>query len=74
MMIVHAAKYQFYVAGIIDILLHEPKGLGCLPSTVTNGQLALIVGKYLEQHPEEHHLDAWLQVGWAVTNAFPCEK
>jgi Rap1a immunity proteins len=44
----------------------------CTPKTVTNGQIQQVVTKYLNEHPEDLHIDASLLIGKALTAAYPC--
>lgn len=44
----------------------------CLPEGVTFGQVGDIIGRYLEQHPENRHMDA-AAISWhATVSSFPC--
>ncbi len=45
----------------------------CIPSGVTNGQLAAVVKKYLSEHPEELHLQGNALIERAFKKAWPCE-
>jgi len=44
----------------------------CLPDGVPNGQLAKVIVKYLDQHPEKLHLPAAQLMYDATDDAFPC--
>jgi Rap1a immunity proteins len=44
----------------------------CFPNGVTNEQLVKIVYKYLNDHPEELHLDAGNLVLHILNDTFPC--
>jgi hypothetical protein len=46
--------------------------LFCIPYGVQNEQLARIYVKYLEQHPEQLHLNASSLLMECFKNAFPC--
>jgi hypothetical protein len=46
----------------------------CPAEGVTTGQEKRVVLKYLQDHPEELHLDDALLVERALTKAFPCQK
>jgi hypothetical protein len=46
----------------------------CPDENVTNGQEKRVVLKYLQDHPEELHLDAATLVERALAKAFPCPK
>lgn len=67
-----------YISGIVDfhqlvIADQKTKGPYCVPGgNVTFYQLARIVLKYGNDHPEELHLAAALVVTEALTRAFPC--
>src|SRR5262249_29553323 len=58
-----------YITGIADVVLNMP-----IPPTVSRGQLADIVGKYLESHPEERHEAAAVVVVRALGRVFPLWK
>jgi len=65
--------------GVVDTItlyqLSFPKNkLACVPNSVTNGQVARVVVKYLKKNPERlHERDATLMV-FAFMEAFPCKK
>jgi hypothetical protein len=67
-----------YISGVVDIY-DTFIGQGvmtakwCRPDTITIGQLARVVTKYLREHPESLHLAAADQVEIAIVLAFPCE-
>jgi hypothetical protein len=46
----------------------------CPDDGVTGGQQIRVVLKYLQDHPEELHLDDALLVDRALAKAFPCPK
>ena len=46
----------------------------CVSSKATYGQMADIVSKYLQEHPERRHTDAARLVITALQKAFPCPK
>lgn len=46
----------------------------CVPNEVTLGQSALVVKKYMEDHPEDLHRWADEVVLKAVNKAWPCKK
>lgn len=67
-----------YVTGVHD--LHSDvveakvaKPLFCMPLGVKNGQLRLVVKKWLQEHPEKLHLPASGLVVGAFREAFPCK-
>ena len=45
----------------------------CMPYEVTAGQIAKIVVKYLEAHPETLHKQPMILVHAALDDAFPCK-
>ena len=45
----------------------------CLPENVSTTQLAKIILKYLENHPENLHLEAASTAFVALKKVFPCE-
>lgn len=62
-----------YVIGVVDAV--ERSGSGpriCVPEGATKGQLADVVLKYLEDHPERRNRDAGELVPEALHAAFPC--
>lgn len=44
----------------------------CVPENATNGQIQLVVTKYLRDHPERLHQSAKFLIPDAMTDAFPC--
>lgn len=63
--------YLGYVTGAVDM---GNNILFCLPSGVTVGQLADLVGRYLADHPERRHASgAWL-ITEALSEHYPCKK
>jgi hypothetical protein len=66
---------QMYQVHLVDNMRLERKNiLMCPPISVTNGQAARIVVKYLRDHPEElHNFDTFLAFN-ALADAFPCQK
>ena len=46
----------------------------CPDENVTSGQEKRVVLKYLQDHPEELHLEATVLVEKALAKAFPCPK
>jgi hypothetical protein len=74
--ILHASICLFYVAGISEgygVSGVKPKEI-CYPedSMVTNGQKALIVSKYLNDHPDMLNNPSYFLVLDALSKAFPC--
>lgn len=68
----------YYIQGVVDaqVELHSAFRIAliCFPSKVTNGQIAQIVAKYLNDTPSELHFPATTLVSNALHKAFPCEK
>ena len=46
----------------------------CAPNNITAGQLVRITVKYLNEHPEQLHLDQSVLTAFALAQAFPCGK
>jgi hypothetical protein len=46
----------------------------CIPEEATNFELAKVVVKYLNDHPNQIHKSYRLLVGLAFENAYPCQK
>ena len=62
-----------YINGVAEALNQEGK-LVCFPPGVNGGQVQKIAVKYLEDHPEHHHLRSIWLVARALHLAFPCEQ
>ena len=45
----------------------------CVPNDVTNGQLRKVAMNYLNENPEDLHLNAASLVATALYEAYPCE-
>ena len=69
---IEGGKALGYVLGVADSASWE--SVACAPANVTAGQLADVVLKYLQDHPEERHKAAVGLVATALINAFPCPK
>lgn len=68
-----------YVSGVSDTVHFLQSAnyfskVYCAPKGVTQGQLAAVFSKYLQDHPAKRHLAAASLVFAALTDAFPCEK
>lgn len=67
-----------YVTGIADVLAAGNVVNGgykaCFETSMTKGQLADTVLKFLGEHPEKRHLMAIGLVAEALWRAFPCPK
>lgn len=51
------------------------KGIGyCVPENASVGQVADVVQKYLNSHPENRHFPANALISFAMKDAFPCRK
>jgi hypothetical protein len=66
-----------YLMGVSDthsvhVTWGDTKALHCMPGEVTSKQLVLVVGKYLAEHPELHHLGAAGLALTAMSEAWPC--
>ncbi len=68
-----------YISGILDLAdfdqalppAHTAHGW-CLPDGASSSQVAKVIVKYANDHPEELHLPAVLLVANALLKAFPC--
>jgi len=72
----HMNNCLYFIEGVIDgYNLADGKPDLCIPdgSGVTFGQLALVVSKYVEDHPEQLHLGSGALVLNALYRAFPCK-
>lgn len=59
-----------YVVGVMSVM--EYMNVLCRPAGSTHAQAALVVQKYLSEHPEKLHLTADELVLDALQEAFPC--
>jgi hypothetical protein len=64
-----AGLFMGFVKGIAEAALRSDWGV--FPATVTHGQIYMVVGKYLEDHPEELHYPAYELVMRSLAKAFP---
>ena len=55
-----------------DVVLKSPRKLWCTPAKTVPQQLASVVIKHLQNHPEVLHNSASSEVGAAFREAFPC--
>jgi hypothetical protein len=68
-----------YVGGVVhgwdvsEIMNKKQSNLFCLPDAVTQGQVADLVAKYLEEYPERRHRPAYEHVIVALIVAFRCD-
>jgi hypothetical protein len=74
--LLHASICLYYVSGIVDgygVSGAKPQ-LICLPKdgSVTNGQMALIVSKFLNDHPDKLNNEPVYLVLEALSEAFRC--
>ena len=72
-------EYCFgFISGIVDLnsmdedVLKKPSHAWCIPSGVSTAQLAKVVLKYSNDHPEELHFPGVMVVAGALVGAFPC--
>lgn len=71
-----------YVSGVTDLEAMWKGAEGkttkathyCMPTDATNGQMLLILKKWMENHPEKLHERADLIIHWALLEAFPCKQ
>jgi hypothetical protein len=67
-----------FISGIIDLetmdsgVLKHPTHTWCTPDSATITQLAKVIVKYGDDHPEDLHLPGVLVVAKALVAAFPC--
>ncbi len=64
-----------YVSGVHDTLdgfTADTGGKYCVPRTVSSGQLADLITKFLRDNPGRRRLAAARIVGEAITRTFPC--
>jgi hypothetical protein len=62
-----------YCTGLVNGVTNASPRV-CPDEAVTTGQTLRVVVKYLEDHPEELHLDNAVLVEKALAKAFPCVK
>lgn|SRR5271166_2390850 len=70
-----------YIKGAVDAFMYstfrnwvKPSDSICVPQGFTGEQAVLIVLKYLDNHPENLHLEASGLVWTATHSAFPCSS
>jgi hypothetical protein len=68
-----------YIAGFLSgvgnqAILSGSKPLFCLPKGVSNGQVVSVFTRYLNEHPEQLHIDVPSLLVFSLGNAFPCEE
>jgi hypothetical protein len=68
-----SSLYTGYVLGVVG-LLWEPLEVISIPRGVNNAQIFAVVGKYLDEHPEEWHVGGGLIVFEALTTVWPNER
>jgi hypothetical protein len=67
-----------FISGVVDLntmdldILKKPIHTWCVPDGVTTTQLAKVVVKYGNDHPEELHYPGVMVVVGALVGAFPC--
>jgi hypothetical protein len=67
-----AGEFRGYVKAIADMGSNQDSCY--IPDGVTIRQIYLVIGKYLNEHPEELHLSARSIVHKALVKAFPPKK
>lgn len=65
-----ANEYLGYVTGFADA---TDGSVFCPGKLVTRGQVASVVGKYLENNPEVRDMSAQLLLFKSLSSAFPCK-
>jgi hypothetical protein len=65
-----AGIFMGYVMGVSDAMDKDTEYLLASPGKMTVGQVCSIVGKYLDNHPEEWHLSGAEIVRKALRDAF----
>jgi Ssp1 endopeptidase immunity protein Rap1a len=61
-----------YVVGVADVANNDPSGLRiCVPKTITQGQMKLVVVEYIARHNDESEYAAFTSVRAALRDAFP---
>jgi Rap1a immunity proteins len=69
----HSLVCLFYVSGVLDgFQIGDSATKVCVPSGASLGELALVVSKYLDQHPEKLHNQPQYLVIDALHTSFPC--
>ena len=65
-----------FTSAVANIVANEPVAgwRACIPDGVTRGQLRDIMVKFLDDHPEELHLEAASLAARAYKEAFPCPQ
>lgn len=66
-----AVSCEGFVHGVVDAWVLAGKQ-SCVPDQVTYSEEALVVHKYLEDHPEELHYQPVVLVIRAMNHAWPC--
>lgn len=66
-----------YISGVLDFdrlesAARKQAARYCVPDNASSSQLAKVIVKYGNDHPEELHLPAVAFVGLAMITAFPC--
>jgi hypothetical protein len=69
--LVDTVMCRWYVLGMADALVDAQKI--CPSDRVVDQQLALVVSKYLSDHPESRDMDGIKLVEDALKKAFPCK-
>ena len=61
-----------YVVAVADVEMAKMKKDFCIPPAVTQGQLAKVAVKWLEENPDKLHFSANSLVSAAFANSFKC--
>jgi hypothetical protein len=70
----HSHICLFYVSGVLDgFQMGDSATKLCVPGSASLGELALVVSKYLDQHPEKLHNQPQYLVIDALHTAFLCD-
>ena len=68
------SQYDAFFLGYVMGVHERTTANTCVPSGVNNGQVAEVVRKYLQDHPEKLHLVPSDLVINAIQTAWPCEE
>jgi hypothetical protein len=67
----NSALFMGYVEGVTDaLIMSDSELLGAIAESMTTARDCAIVGKYLDEHPEEWHLSGSVIVQKALRAAF----
>ena len=77
---VNVGRCLGFISGVVDLntmdedILKKASHAWCVPAGVTETQLAKVVVKYGNDHPEELHFPGVMIVASALVVAFPCGR